>query len=85
MHRIINTNSNLHKWKIIQNPNCTLCFDNKIDDIKHALIECPWTKDKIQTISTYLDPDQIWAKNICPTKLFVGVDDKSLNHLILIV
>ena len=61
MHRIINTNSNLNKWKIIQNPNCTLCCDNKIDDFKHALIECPWTKDKIHIIFTDLDPEKVWV------------------------
>ena len=85
MQRIINTNSNLHKLKIIRNPNCTLCLDNKIDDIEHALIECPWTKYKLQTILTNLDPDQIWAKSICPTKLLFGVYNKSVNNLILIV
>ena len=81
MHRIIDTYSNLHKWKIIQNHNCTLCFDNKIDDIKHALIECHWTKDKIQIIFANLDPDQNWAKNIRPTKLLFGVDNKPANNL----
>ena len=65
------------------NPNCTLCFDKKIDDIKHALIKCLWTKDTIQTSFTSLHPDQIWAKHICPTKLLFGVETKSPNNLIL--
>ena len=65
--------------------NCALCCDNKIDDLKHVLIECPWTKDKTHIIFTKLDPDKVWFGNICSTKLLFGVYDKSINNIILIL
>ena len=66
------------------NPNCTLYCENKIDDLKHASTECPWTKDKIKIIFTNLDPDKVWVGNTCSTKLLFGVYDKSINNIILI-
>ena len=85
MHRIVNTNSNLTKWNIVQSPICTLCNDNKIDNIKHALLECIWTKEKIENILNTIDPDRLWTGLINQTSLLFGIEHKSIKHILLII
>ena len=48
-------------------PQLDICYDNKIDYLSTLLLNVPG-KNKIQTILTHLDPDQILAGNIYSTK-----------------
>ena len=42
VHRILNSNYNLYKWKIIDNPFCIYCAN--IDTIEHHLYLCGFSK-----------------------------------------
>ena len=40
IHRIFPCKKWLHTQKVVESPLCTLCDDNKIDDMLHHLAEC---------------------------------------------
>ena len=54
-------------------PICTLCNDNKIDNIQDALLECTWTKEQIENIYNTIDPDRMWTGMINRTCLLFGI------------
>ena len=85
LHRLINNNHNLNKWKIKDNSYCELCTDRKIDDTIHALVDCKWTCDKMELLLANLDPNRLIFGNLDWRKWIFGVSDITINLLILIM
>ena len=85
INRIINTNSNLYKWKIKNEPFCNHCSENKIDDVMHSLVDCNWTYNKLKIILDELDPYRKWSKNLNWKTWLFGVAENALNLILLII
>ena len=83
LHRLINNNYNLNKWKIKDTSYCELCSDNKINDTVHALVDCTWTCDKIELLLANIDPKRDIFGRLDWKKWLFGVNDLAVNLLIL--
>ena len=84
-HRLINNNCNLQKWNIKDSPYCSLCNDNNIDDTYHAMVECRWTFDTLKLILDEIDPNRAWARILDIETWILGVADKAVNCIIMII
>ena len=85
LHRLVNNNYNLNKWKIKDTSYCELCSDNKIDDTVHALVDCRWTCDKIELFLANIDPNREIFGRLDWKKWLFGVNDLAVNLLILVM
>jgi hypothetical protein len=53
VHRILATNHNMHKWKVIPDPTCSYCTER--DTITHFLYDCNITFNLWQSIMKWWD------------------------------
>ena len=76
--------SNLKKWGLQEHETCCMCDSNITDSIVHALTNCQWTVHAIKTLSKSIKClDKI--KQVDKTSFLFGVDDQSLNNIILVI
>ena len=84
IHNILNTGENLKKWGIQEHETCCMCDTNTTDSIVHALANCQWTVNSIRILSKSIKClDKI--KQVDKTSFLFGVDDQSLNNIILVI
>ena len=88
LHRILNTNYNLYKWKIIEKPFCNYC--NNVDTIEHHLYLCGYSKQFWEKLENWIKNAFGLRRNLCFTicEVIFGIklDDetRSLNKILII-
>ena len=60
LHRYVNCNANLFKWKIVDSPNCVDC--NIYDSIEHFFYNCP-------KVAYFWKNVQVWLFNVLETNI----------------
>ena len=85
LNRILNVKYNLHKWNIANDPYCELCENNNLDTIMHALVECPWTCDKIEQILNTMGREKSNFGKLNWRLFLFGSPDPSVNCILLII
>ena len=84
IHNIINNNSNLYKWKIKDTDTCTYCNEQAPDNVVHEFTGCSWSRRVIVQIARELNLLSEFKK-ITKTEFIFGVNDPSINNIILII
>ena len=85
LQRLINSNYNLNRLKIKDNSYCELCSDKKIHDTVHAFVDCKWTCNKMEVLLADLDPNREIFGRLDWRKWIFGVNDVTVNLLILLI
>ena len=69
-HNILPTRERLFRMQISPSPLCDLCQMNTVDDMQHALLECPYNDSTgayllrcLQTVAPNLGADQVFSFN----------------------
>ena len=85
IHNILDTNEKLHKFKIIDSPNCALCRAES-ESVSHLFIDCPMVNDlwrlivsKLENVYSDFDTDQ-WRVT---TLLGAGLPSKNLPGILI--
>ena len=81
VHRVLNCNKNLHKWKIKDSPVCIYCPET--DSIEHHLFYCNRVQLLWKNIFSWLhkifEPDNIEEPRICEIIFRVHIDAKNIS------
>ena len=84
LHNILNTRDNLYKWGIQESDLCNMCGENSADSVVHAVTNCAWTVKAIKSFSKSINClDKL--KQVDKTSYLFGVNDASLNNIILVM
>ena len=84
IHDIVNCKKNLFKWKIESNNICEFCDEAEIDNLVHALVECPMTNRILQELLNHIDPTDSFSSRLTVEDIIFGVDDPAINNLLMI-
>ncbi len=81
LHNIYPSMSHLHKWKLKDNPNCTLC---KVKETTiHAIYECPIARDAIKKLEKELKTSYDIEINISKIDMLLGLDsNENVNQFV---
>ncbi len=78
LHRILPTNSLLHKYEIRDNPWCEHC-PNVVDSLEHALHKCPRILSIWYEIANWLLPEVDLFQYVNTENIILGIQDDGSN------
>ncbi len=90
LNRILNCNSNLFKWKIIDDKSCVYCEHEQPDTIEHRLYSCEESKKFWKRVETWISDNlEInFPFTICEIIFGIGITDDInidiINFIILL-
>ena len=84
-HNIINSKSNLYRWKLVENDRCEFCTADEQDDILHVFCECEHTKRILTETFDLIDPSNRFSSRMDIEDFLFGVGHSALNVMILLL
>ena len=84
IHKIVPTNENLFKWKLIETPYCKHC--EEIETLEHFFINCNYIRDFKETIQSLLK-ELVITKRIGMLNIVIGykIQYKEYNDINIIL